>query len=315
MTAIHVPVLAGELIDLLAPHPGQTAIDGTVGGGGHARLIAERIGPAGTLIGIDRDPVAEERFAELAADVPCSTRFIHATFADGLARLLEEDVRADLVTLDLGMSSLQVDARERGFSYSYDAPLDMRMDPSQELTATEIVNEWDERRLARLLREYGEERYAGRIARAIVRRRGETTIETTQELVDVIKSAIPAPARFAGGHPAKRSFQAIRIAVNDELEQLDRALPLAWAALREGGRIGVISFHSLEDRRVKRFLSDRARGCVCPPDLPVCVCGREPEAEPLTRRAVVPTPGEVASNPRSRSARLRASRKLREVGA
>ena len=315
MTAIHVPVLAGELIDLLAPHPGQTAIDGTVGGGGHARLIAERIGPAGTLIGIDRDPVAEERFAELAAEVPCATRFIRATFADGLARLLEEEVRADLVTLDLGMSSLQVDARERGFSYSYDAPLDMRMDPSQELTATEIVNEWDERRLARLLREYGEERYAGRIARAIVRRRGEIPIETTQELVDVIKSAIPAPAQFAGGHPAKRSFQAIRIAVNDELEQLDRALPLAWAALREGGRIGVISFHSLEDRRVKRFLSDRARGCVCPPDLPVCVCGREPEAEPLTRRAVVPTPGEVASNPRSRSARLRASRKLREVGA
>jgi 16S rRNA (cytosine1402-N4)-methyltransferase len=315
MTAIHVPVLAGELIDLLAPHPGQTAIDGTVGGGGHARLIAERIGPSGTLIGIDRDPVAEERFAQLAADVPCSTRFIRATFADGLARLLEEDVRADLVTLDLGMSSLQVDARERGFSYSYDAPLDMRMDPSQELTATEIVNEWDERRLARLLREYGEERYAGRIARAIVRRRGETTVETTQELVDVIKSAVPAPARFAGGHRAMRSFPAIRIAVNDELEQLDRALPLAWAALREGGRIGVISFHSLEDRRVKRFLADRARGCVCPPDLPVCVCGREPEAEPLTRRAVVPTPGEVASNPRSRSARLRASRKLREVGA
>jgi 16S rRNA (cytosine1402-N4)-methyltransferase len=315
MTATHVPVLAGELIDLLAPHPGQTAIDGTVGGGGHARLIAERIGPAGTLIGIDRDPVAEERFAELAAEVPCATRFIRATFADGLARLLEEEVRADLVTLDLGMSSLQVDARERGFSYSYDAPLDMRMDPSQGLTATEVVNEWDERRLARLLREYGEERYAGRIARAIVRRRGAIRIETTQELVDVIKSAIPAPAQFAGGHPAKRSFQAIRIAVNDELEQLDRALPLAWAALREGGRIGVISFHSLEDRRVKRFLADRARGCVCPPDLPVCMCGREPEAEPLTRRAVMPSPGEVASNPRSRSARLRASRKLREVGA
>jgi 16S rRNA (cytosine1402-N4)-methyltransferase len=315
MTAIHVPVLAGELIDLLAPHAGQTAIDGTVGGGGHARLIAERIGPGGTLIGIDRDPVAEERFAELAAEVPCATRFIRATFADGLARLLEEEVRADLVTLDLGMSSLQVDARERGFSYSYDAPLDMRMDPAQGLTAAEVVNEWDERRLARLLREYGEERYAGRIARSIVRRRAEIRIETTQELVDVIKAAIPAPAQFAGGHPAKRSFQAIRIAVNDELEQLDRALPLAWAALRKGGRIGVISFHSLEDRRVKRFLADRARGCICPPDLPVCVCGREPEAEPLTRRAVVPTPGEVAANPRSRSARLRAARKLREVGA
>jgi 16S rRNA (cytosine1402-N4)-methyltransferase len=314
MTAIHVPVLAGELIDLLAPRPGQTAIDGTVGGGGHARLIAERIGPAGTLIGIDRDPLAEERFAELAAEVSCSTRFIRATFADGLAQLLEEGVRADLVTLDLGMSSMQVDTRERGFSYSYDAPLDMRMDPAQELTAAELVNEWDERRLARLLREYGEERYAGRIARAIVRRRAEERIETTQELVDVIKSAIPAPAQFAGGHPAKRSFQGLRIAVNDELEQLDRALPLAWATLREGGRIGVISFHSLEDRRVKRFLVDRARGCICPPDLPICVCGREPEAERLTRRAVAPTPGEVADNPRSRSARLRAARKVREAG-
>jgi 16S rRNA (cytosine1402-N4)-methyltransferase len=310
MTAIHVPVLAGELIDLLAPHPGQTAIDGTVGGGGHARLIADRIGPSGTLIGIDRDPVAEERFAELAAEVPCATRFIRATFADGLAQLIEEDVRADLLTLDLGMSSLQVDARERGFSYSYDAPLDMRMDPEQALTAAEVVNEWDERRLARVLREYGEERYAGRIARAIVRRRAEERIESSQNLVDVIKSAIPAPAQFAGGHPAKRSFQAIRIAVNDELEQLERALPLAWDALRQGGRLGVISFHSLEDRRVKQFLAERARGCICPPDLPVCVCGREPEAELLTRKAVAPTPGEVAANPRSRSARLRAARKL-----
>jgi 16S rRNA (cytosine1402-N4)-methyltransferase len=313
MTAIHVPVLAGELIDLLAPRPGQIAVDGTVGGGGHARLIADRIGPTGTLIGIDRDPVAEERFAELAAEVPCATRFIRATFADGLEQLREEGVRADLVTLDLGMSSLQVDTRERGFSYAYDAPLDMRMDPEQALTAAEVVNEWDERRLARVLREYGEERYAGRIARSLARRRREARIDTTQELVDVIKSALPAPAQFAGGHPAKRSFQAIRIAVNDELDQLDRALPLAWAVLREGGRIGVISFHSLEDRRVKRFLADRARGCICPPELPVCVCGREPEAEPLTRRAVAPTPGEVASNPRSKSARLRAARKLREV--
>jgi 16S rRNA (cytosine1402-N4)-methyltransferase len=314
MTAIHVPVLAGELIDLLAPRPGQTAVDGTVGGGGHARLIAERIGPAGTLIGIDRDPMAEERFAELAAEVSCQTRFIRATFADGLEQLLAEAVRADLLTLDLGMSSLQVDTRERGFSYSYDAPLDMRMDPAQALTAAEVVNEWDERRLARLLREYGEERYAGRIARAIVRRRASERIESTQELVDVVKSAVPAPAQFAGGHPAKRSFQGIRIAVNDELEQLDRALPLAWATLRQGGRIGVISFHSLEDRRVKRFLADRARGCICPPDLPVCVCGHEPEAELLTRRAVAPTPGEVAANPRSRSAHLRAARKVREVG-
>jgi 16S rRNA (cytosine1402-N4)-methyltransferase len=313
MSAIHVPVLAGELIDLLAPRPGQVAIDCTVGGGGHARLIAERLGPAGTLVGIDRDPVAQERFAELAGEVPCATRFIRAPFAEGLEQLHAEGLQADIVTLDLGMSSLQVDTRERGFSYSYDAPLDMRMDPDQALTAAEVVNHWDERRLARLLRQYGEERYAGRIARAIARRRREAAIESTQELVDVIASAVPAPAQFASGHPAKRSFQALRIAVNDELDQLERALPLAWSLLAPDGRIGVISFHSLEDRRVKRFLADRARGCICPPELPVCRCGRTPEAELVTRRAVVATSGEVASNPRARSARLRVARKREEA--
>src|SRR5436305_5942350 len=244
MTHTHIPVLAGELIELTDPQTGQIAIDCTFGGGGHARLIAERIGPAGTLIGIDRDPLAEERFAELSAEVQCHTRFIRADFATALSRLLEEHVAADLLYMDLGMSSMQVDTWARGFSYAYDAPLDMRMDPDQDLTAADIVNTWEERRLARLLREYGEERYAGPMARAIVRRRDETELQTTQELVDVIKAAVPAPARFAGGHPAKRSFQALRIAVNDELEQLDRALPLAWAALREGGRIGAISFHS-----------------------------------------------------------------------
>jgi 16S rRNA (cytosine1402-N4)-methyltransferase len=310
MTAIHVPVLAGELIEALDPRPGQTAIDCTVGGAGHARLVADRLGPGGTLIGIDRDPAAEEHFAQLAAEVACDTRFLRMSFAEGLDTLVAEDVRADLVLLDLGISSLQVDTRDRGFSYAYDAPLDMRMDPDQELTAAEIVNTWDQRRLARLLREYGEERYANPIARAVVRRRDEGELETTQELVDVIKAAVPAPARFAGGHPAKRSFQALRIAVNDELDQLEHALPLAWAALREGGRIGAISFHSLEDRRVKRFLVERARGCICPPDLPVCACGREPEAELLTRKSVAPTPGEIEANPRSKSARLRAARKL-----
>jgi 16S rRNA (cytosine1402-N4)-methyltransferase len=310
MTAIHVPVLAGELIEALDPRPGQTAIDCTVGGAGHARLVAERLGPGGTLIGIDRDPAAEEHFAELAAEVACETRFLRMSFVDGLDTLVAEDVRADIVFLDLGMSSLQVDTRDRGFSYAYDAPLDMRMDPDQELTAAEIVNTWDQRRLARLLREYGEERYANAIARAVVRRREDGRLETTQELVDVIKAAVPAPARFAGGHPAKRSFQALRIAVNDELDQLERALPLAWTALRDGGRIGAISFHSLEDRRVKHFLVDRARGCICPPDLPVCGCGREPEAELVARRAIMPTPGEIADNPRSRSARLRAAKKI-----
>ena len=313
MTITHVPVLAGELIHLLRPRAGQVAVDATVGGGGHARLVGERLGPEGLLIGIDRDPAAEDRFSEVAAEVPCDTRFLRATFADGLATLREERCRVDMVTLDLGMSSLQVDTRDRGFSYAYDAPLDMRMDPGQELSAMDIVNGWEERRLARLLREYGEERFAARIARWIVRRRDEAPLQTTQELVDVIKSALPAPAVFAGGHPAKRTFQAIRIAVNDELEQLDRALPLAWDVLGAGGRLGVIAFHSLEDRRVKRFLAARARGCICPPDFPVCACGRTPEAELLARRAVTPTPGEIAANPRSRSARLRGAMRRREA--
>ena len=310
MVSIHIPVLAGELIELLDPQPGAVAVDCTIGGGGHARLVADRIGPAGTLIAIDRDPIAEERFAELAAEVPCATRFIRADFASGLELLCEEGVRADLVYMDLGMSSMQVDTWERGFSYAYDAPLDMRMDPSQELTAADLVNEWDERRLARLLREYGDERYAGRIARAIVRDRARGRIETTHALVETIKSAIPAPAQFAGGHPAKRSFQAIRIAVNEELEQIERGLPLAWDVLAPDGRLAAISFHSLEDRRVKRFLAERARGCICPPDLPVCGCGRTPEGELLSRRAIAPTPGEVAHNPRAKSAHLRGARKL-----
>ena len=206
---------------------------------------------------------------------------------------------------------MQVDTAERGFSYAYDAPLDMRMDPiGTELTATEIVNTWDARRLARLIRSYGEERYATPIARAIVRARHDAEIDTTQELVEVIKAAIPAPARFAGGHSAKRTFQALRIAVNDELGQLDAALPLAWEVLAPDGRLAAISFHSLEDRRVKRFLADRAKGCICPPDLPVCGCGREPEAELPTRKAIAPTPGEVEANPRSKSAHLRAAKRI-----
>jgi len=312
MTGIHIPVLAGELIELLDPQPGAVAVDCTLGGGGHARLVADRIGPAGTLIGIDRDPLAEERFAELAAEVACATRFIRADFAQGLELLRDEDVAADYVYMDLGMSSMQVDTWERGFSYAYDAPLDMRMDPDQVLTAHVVVNEWDERQLARLLKEYGEERYAGRIARAITRARAQAPIATTQALVEVVKTAIPVPAQFAGGHPAKRTFQAIRIAVNEELEQVDRGLPVAWDLLRRGGKLAAITFHSLEDRRVKRFLADRARGCVCPPDLPVCVCGRTPEGELLTRRAIAPTPGEVAHNPRAKSAHLRGALKLEE---
>jgi 16S rRNA (cytosine1402-N4)-methyltransferase len=311
MTVTHVPVLAGELIELLDPQPGEVAVDCTFGGGGHARLIAERIGPHGTLVGIDRDPQAAERFAELAEDLPCRTHFIRADFVTGLQQLQGDFRPVDLLYFDLGMSSMQVDTWARGFSYAYDAPLDMRMDPDQELTAAEIVGEWDERRLARVFRDYGEERYASQIARAIVRARRRAPLTSTQDLVEVIKSAVPVPAQFAGGHPARRVFQALRVTVNDELAQLDEALPLAWDVLAAGGRMAAISFHSLEDRRVKRFLVDRARGCICPPEIPICVCGHEPEAELLTRRAVAPTPGEVAANPRSKSAHLRAARKLK----
>jgi 16S rRNA (cytosine1402-N4)-methyltransferase len=310
MTQTHIPVLAGELIELTDPQPGDVAVDCTFGGGGHARLIAERIGPAGMLIGIDRDPIAEERFAELSAEVACQTRFIRADFVTALEQLKAEELEADLVYLDLGMSSMQVDTWARGFSYAYDAPLDMRMDPNQDLTAAEIVNSWDERQLARVLREYGEERYSAQIARRIARERRRHQLASTQQLVETIKAAIPVPAQFAGGHPARRTFQALRIVVNDELAQLDAALPGAWELLRPGGRLAAISFHSLEDRRVKRFLAALARGCVCPPELPICVCGHEPEAELITRRAVAPTPGEVAANPRSKSAHLRAARKL-----
>src|SRR4051794_11310937 len=312
MTREHVPVLAGELIEALDPHPGEVAVDCTLGGAGHARLVAGRLGPAGLLIGIDRDPSAERAFAELAAEVSCRTRFLRADFATALRTLVEEGVHADLVYLDLGMSSMQVDQRERGFSYSYDAPLDMRMDPASPLSAMDAVNSWEPRRLAKVIRDYGEERYADRIAREIARRRAAAPLTTTFELVDAITAAIPAPARFAGGHPAKRTFQGLRIAVNDELGQLDAALPLAWDVLTPGGRLAAISFHSLEDRRVKRFLADRAQGCVCPPELPICVCGHEPEADLITGRPVAPTPGEVAQNPRSKSGRLRAARRIGE---
>jgi 16S rRNA (cytosine1402-N4)-methyltransferase len=315
MSRVHVPVLAGELIDLTAPAPGETAIDCTFGAGGHARLVADRLGPGGTLVCIDRDPAAQRHFDELAAQVACETRFLRMDYADGLALLTEEGLHADVAYLDLGVSSMQVDARERGFSYSYDAPLDMRMDPSQELDARAVVNDWDERQLAQVFRRLGEDPNARRIAREIVRRRRAAPIETTGELVAAIEAALPAAVRrsFGGGHPAKRVFQAVRIAVNGELDSLDRALPLAWSLLREGGRLAAISFHSLEDRRVKRFLAEKARGCICPPDFPVCVCGHEPEAELLTGRAVAPTPGEIADNPRAKSGRLRAARKLGEA--
>jgi 16S rRNA (cytosine1402-N4)-methyltransferase len=306
----HEPVLLDELLDAIDVHPGQTVVDCTFGAGGHARAVAERLGTAGTLVAIDRDPVAERCFAALAREAGCALRFIRAGHREALAQLAEEGLRADAVYFDLGVSSMQLEHAERGFAYSYDAPLDMRMDPEQELSAAEIVNSYDERRLAGILRELGEERHARAIASAIVRRRAGAGLRSTGELVETINAAIPAPARFGHGHPARRVFQALRIAVNDELEELDGALPLAWELLGPGGVLAAIAFHSLEDRRVKRFLAERARGCICPPELPVCVCGRRPEAELRSRRALTAGTAELARNPRAASARLRAARKL-----
>jgi 16S rRNA (cytosine1402-N4)-methyltransferase len=310
MATEHEPVLAPELTALLAPEPGQTAVDCTFGAGGHARRIAAALGPSGTLIGIDRDPSAEKRFERFAAEATCATRFIGADYAAGLRTLRDEGLHPEMIYMDLGISSTQVDARERGFSYSYDAPLDMRMDTRQEFDAADLLNEWPESRIAGVLRRFGEERFAGGIAREIVRRR---PLRTTADLVEAVNAGIPASARFGGGHPAKRTFQAVRIAVNGELDSLDDALPTAWGMLPIGGRLAAISFHSLEDRRVKRFMAERAKGCICPPELPVCACGRDPEAELLTRRAIAPGGAEVAANPRSKSAHLRAAMKIAEV--
>jgi 16S rRNA (cytosine1402-N4)-methyltransferase len=301
----HVPVLAEEVRELLAVQPGATVVDATFGAGGHSRLLASELAGRGRLIAIDRDPEARTYFDRVRRELPEQSRFLRGDFAIVLNQLAENGVEADAVLLDLGVSSMQIDRPERGFSYAVDAPLDMRMDPSAPQSAREIVNELDERELADILRRYGEERFARQIARAIVRRRETQPFERTADLVETIKAAIPAPRRFGDGHPAKRVFQALRITVNQELESLERALPAALAMLRPGGRIAVVSFHSLEDRIVKRFFVAEARGCVCPPDLPVCVCGHEPRLRLVTKKAVRPAPQEVAGNPRSASARLR----------
>jgi 16S rRNA (cytosine1402-N4)-methyltransferase len=306
----HVPVLAGEVRESLAVRPGATIVDATFGAGGHAALLAADLHGRGKLIAIDRDPGARVYFDRLERRAGVQTRLLRGDFGVVLPQLAGNGVRADAILLDLGVSSMQLDRPERGFSYATDAPLDMRMDPSQELAAREIVNTWPEGELAQTFRRYGEERYARQIAKAIVRRRRERPFERTGELVDTIKAAIPAPARFGDGHPAKRVFQALRIAVNDELDALETALPAALGMLRPGGRLAVISFHSLEDRIVKHFLRDRERGCTCPPDFPVCICGHEPELRAIQRRPIRPSEAEVAANPRAASARLRAAVKV-----
>ncbi len=311
-TTDHVPVLADEVRGLLAVTPGETVVDATFGAGGHARVLAAGLQGKGRFIAIDRDATVRPFFERFEREAGVQTRFLRGELSVILSQLGANGVEADAILIDLGVSSMQIDRPERGFSYAVDAPLDMRMDPSGELSAREIVNEWDERALATIFRRYGEERFARQIAQAIVRRRQEKPFERTGELVDVVKSSIPAPRRFGDGHPAKRVFQALRIAVNEELDSLERALPAALAMLRPGGRLAVISFHSLEDRMVKRFFAAQARGCTCPPELPVCVCGNEPTMRLLTRKAVRPSPQETAENPRSASAKLRAAARVRE---
>jgi len=305
-TADHIPVLADEVRELLAVAPGETVVDATFGAGGHSRLLARDLRGRGKLVAIDRDPGARPFFDRVKAASPgVDVRFLRGDFAVVLGQLAANEVGADAILLDLGVSSMQIDRPERGFSYATDAPLDMRMDPGSEPSAAELVNTWDERELAQIFRRYGEERFAGAIARKIVEQRTARPFSRTGELVETIKAAIPTPARFGEGHPAKRVFQALRIAVNDELGQLERALPAALEMLRPGGRLAVISFHSLEDRMVKRFFAAEAKGCTCPPDFPMCVCGKQPTLRLATPKPVRPGAAELAENPRSASAKLR----------
>jgi 16S rRNA (cytosine1402-N4)-methyltransferase len=303
--ADHVPVLAAEVRELLAVEPGETVVDATFGAGGHAALLCAELGGRGRFVAIDKDASVRPYFERFQQGCGVQARFLRGDFAVVLGQLADNGMEADAILLDLGVSSMQIDRPERGFSYAADAPLDMRMDASAPRSARDIVNEAGERELADVFRRYGEERFSRQIARAIVRRRAEQPFERTADLVEVVRAAIPAPRRFGDGHPAKRVFQALRIVVNEELDALEQALPAAVSLLRPGGRLAVVSFHSLEDRIVKRFFAAQARGCTCPPDLPVCVCGQEPTLRLAVRKAVRPSPSEAAENPRASSARLR----------
>jgi len=301
-------VLAEEVRRLLAVRPGETVVDGTFGAGGHAAVLAADLQGNGRYIAVDRDPTVRPYFDEFKLHhASLQPRLLRGDFSIVLRQLADNDVEADAVLLDLGVSSMQIDLPERGFSYAVEAPLDMRMDPSTEPSAADLVNDAPERELTDIFRRLEEERYARQIARAVVRRRPLTT---TFELVDVIRSAIPRPQNFGDGHPAKRVFQALRIAVNDELGALESALPAALEMLRPGGRLAVISFHSLEDRIVKEFMREGERGCTCPPDFPICVCGNEPILRAVSRRPIRPTSEEVVQNPRAASAKLRVAVKV-----
>lgn len=311
--AAHTPVLLDRVVALVADAPDGIVVDGTVGAGGHAREIVrarrERYGRA-QLIGLDRDPAALELAAAALADLDAEVELVGTRF-DALPQVLDDRGidRVAAVFLDLGISSMHVDRPERGFSYRHEGPLDMRMDPGLALTADEIVNTWPRDGLVRVLREYGEERFADRIARAIEAAR---PLRSTSALAEVVRAAIPAAARRTGGHPATRTFQALRIAVNDELAALDAVLPTLLDRLLPGGVAVVLSYHSLEDRRVKRAFAEAATGCICPPGLPVCGCGRTPAVTPLVRRPERPDAAEIARNPRAASALLRAVRRVPE---
>ncbi len=308
----HVPVLLNEAVEALNIRPDGVYVDGTLGRAGHSREIARRL-TTGRLIGVDRDRTALEAAEKVLSPWMDRVTLVHRNF-DQIASILDElGLRgADGMLFDLGVSSPQLDDSERGFSYMADAPLDMRMDRDQRLTAAEIVNTWSREQLRDILTRYGEERYAPQIAAAIVRRREQGSIDTTLQLAGIIRSAMPAKALREKQHPAKRSFQAIRIAVNDELGCVERMTAAAVPRLNRGGRLAVITFHSLEDRIVKTSFSEFARGCICPPDFPVCVCGRTPDIRIVTRKPVLPSAEELERNPRARSARLRVAESLKD---
>lgn len=311
----HTPVLLAECLEQLNLQTQHTFVDSTLGGAGHSLEVAKRLGPEGTLIGIDQDEVALAAARSRLEALPEQTRpaleLLHGNFGELDSLLVSAEVPGiDAILFDLGVSSVQIDTPSRGFSFKEEAPLDMRMDPStQTQTAAEIVNTYNAADLARIIRAYSDERWAKRIAEFIVREREKEPIETSGRLVEIIKAAIPASARRAGGHPAKRTFQALRIEVNSELDVLRRGLDAAIRWLNPGGRIAVISYHSLEDRIVKDTFAHMANRCTCPPDLPVCMCGKEPILDIVTRKPILPTPEEVERNPRARSAKLRVAQK------
>lgn len=312
----HIPVLLGECIDQLQLETHKVFVDATLGFAGHSYQAAMRLGPEGLLIGVDQDDEAIAYATEKLLGIPASSRpqveVMHGNFGELDELLLAAEVPGiDAILFDLGMSSVQIDTPERGFAFKADAPLDMRMDPGkQTLTAAEIINTSNTADLARIIRSNSDERWASRIAEFVAREREKQPIETSGQLVEIIKAAIPASARRKGGHPAKRTFQALRMEVNDEQGVLRRGLDAAIRWLNPGGRICVISYHSIEDRIVKETFASFAARCTCPPDLPVCACGRKPVIEVVTRKPILPTESEISENARARSAKLRVARKL-----